>query len=153
MGITIRSPELAEAGSLTELCRRSKAHWGYDERFMAQCDEALQVRAEWIASDRVIMAELGCVPAGVAAIARDGPDFEVAVFFIEPAQMGKGVGGALFRAMLARAKEQGIGLLKVLSDPNAEGFYRKMGARLIGTAPSDAIPGRRLPLLEIDIPG
>jgi hypothetical protein len=41
--------------------------------------------------------------------------------------------------------------LSVLADPNAAGFYRRIGARDIGEAPSDAIAGRMLPLLEFVI--
>ena len=41
--------------------------------------------------------------------------------------------------------------LTILSDPYAAGFYERNGARLIGEAPSDAIPGRSLPLYEIKL--
>jgi hypothetical protein len=36
-----------------------------------------------------------------------------------------------------------------LADPNAAGFYERSGAVRVGEAPSDAVPGRRLPLYEI----
>jgi hypothetical protein len=37
----------------------------------------------------------------------------------------------------------------VESDPNAEGFYHKMGARLIGQVPAGVLGSERtLPLLE-----
>ena len=39
--------------------------------------------------------------------------------------------------------------LTILADPHAAGFYERNGARQIGEAPSDAIPGRSLPLYEI----
>jgi hypothetical protein len=41
--------------------------------------------------------------------------------------------------------------LAILSDPNAAPFYERMGAVPAGDAPSDAIPGRRLPLLHLDL--
>lgn len=151
--MTIRPARRDEAKRLSDLCWRSKAHWGYDAHFMEQCRDALTVRDEWIGRGWVIVSEYDGNVAGVAAIASDGPDFEIALFFVEPDMMGKGVGGDLYRALLARAREDRIGKLKVLSDPNAVPFYRKMGARMVGTAPSDAISGRRLPLLEIDLSG
>ena len=36
-------------------------------------------------------------------------------------------------------------------DPHADAFYRAMGARKIGTRPSESIPGRELPLYNIDL--
>jgi hypothetical protein len=38
--------------------------------------------------------------------------------------------------------------LIVVSDPHAEGFYLKLGARRIGSRVSDLEPGRQLPLLR-----
>jgi hypothetical protein len=46
--VEIRKARPDEAGELTELALRSKAHWGYDEAFMASCREELTVRkARW----------------------------------------------------------------------------------------------------------
>jgi hypothetical protein len=36
--------------------------------------------------------------------------------------------------------------------PNAEGFYRKMGAERVGETPSGSIPGRMLPLMQVRVP-
>ena len=38
--------------------------------------------------------------------------------------------------------------LSILSDPFAEAFYTRLGAARVGEAPSDAVQGRLLPLLE-----
>ena len=39
----------------------------------------------------------------------------------------------------------------IQGDPHAEGFYRSIGARRIGTRLSESIPGRELPLFSIDL--
>ena len=44
---------------------------------------------------------------------------------------------------------RGATAMRIEADPGAEAFYLRMGARRIGVAPSEAIPGRMLPLLEI----
>ena len=77
--------------------------------------------------------------------------FEIDQFFVEPALMGRGIGRHLFEATIALARASNISCLTILSDPNAAPFYQKMGAQMIGMAPSDAIPGRSLPLLRINI--
>jgi hypothetical protein len=40
-------------------------------------------------------------------------------------------------------------MLRIASDPFAEGFYRRMGARRVGVVPSTP-RGRTLPLLLLD---
>ena len=51
----------------------------------------------------------------------------------------------------AEARRRDAKRLTILADPYAAGFYERNGARLIGEAPSDAIPGRSLPLYEIKL--
>ena len=119
---------------------------------MALSREALTVRDAGIEAGMVLAVEHGGALAGVAAISPDGDGHEVAVFFVDPAMMGKGVGADLFHAMVDLAARNDIEKLGILSDPNAAGFYEKMGARPVGREPSGAIPGRELPYLEMNIP-
>jgi hypothetical protein len=60
-----------------------------------------------------------------------------------------GIGRALFAHVIAVARLRGARHLTILADPNAAGFYEASGAVAIGDAPSDAIPGRRLPLYDM----
>ena len=89
-------------------------------------------------------------PLGVMAVAL--PDAsgiaDLTLLFIDPPAIGQGHGTALLRHALTTARTDGARRLQVLSDPHAAPFYKSQGAAQIGTAPSDAIPGRHLPLLE-----
>ncbi|MCP4316798.1 MAG: GNAT family N-acetyltransferase [Hyphomicrobiales bacterium] len=151
--IVIRPATMEEIETLSAICMRSKAHWGYDEAFMQSSRDALSVKPERIEAGDVLVAELDGTPAGVAAIAPDEDGFEIDLFFVDPPAMGHGTGVRLFQALTAHARARGIASLTILSDPNAASFYERMGARRIGSAPSDAIPGRTLPLYEIDTGG
>ena len=71
--------------------------------------------------------------------------------FVEPQRIRTGVGRALIAHAIGEARRRGAQRLTILSDPYAAGFYERTGARLIGEAPSDAIPGRSLPLYEIKL--
>ncbi|MCB0291707.1 MAG: GNAT family N-acetyltransferase [Calditrichaeota bacterium] len=68
--------------------------------------------------------------------------------------MGQGAGARLFRHAVAALASHGIKHLKIVSDPHAEGFYQKMGARRVGAVAS-SIPGRALPVLmyEMEVDG
>ena len=148
--ITIRPARLHESKTLTELCIRSKAHWGYDAAFMKASAAALEIAPATIAQRNVWVAvDEWLSIVGVASIERlpNVCEFDLAHFFVEPSAMGRGVGRALFAAVVGAVKAQGGTRLTILSDPNAAPFYQRMGAVLLGDAPSDAIPNRRLPLL------
>ena len=148
--ITIRPARPGEAEALSALCRRSKAHWGYDDTFLRQSEASLTISERLIASGLVVVAEdADNRIAGLASLEPlESGKFDLAHLFVEPAAIGRNVGSALFRAIADLAGVLGGTRLSVLSDPNAAGFYERMGAYRVGDAPSDAIPGRTLPLLE-----
>jgi GNAT superfamily N-acetyltransferase len=151
--ITIRRARPEEAGALSALCKRAKAHWGYDADFMRLSDASLTIAPELIGTGRVVVAETrdGKI-AGMASLAPLPDDvWDLLHMFVEPAAMGTGAGRTLFAAVTAMARDFGGRVLSIQSDPNAEGFYRRMGARRTGEAPSDAVPGRKLPMLEFDL--
>jgi hypothetical protein len=54
--VAIRWAQVGEAETLTALCVRSKAHWGYDEEFMRLSAPSLRVSSTDIALNRVIVA-------------------------------------------------------------------------------------------------
>ena len=80
---------------------------------------------------------------------------EISLLFVEPAAIGHGIGRALWDDAVARAREQGLRRLKVLSDPFALGFYRAVGDTLSGKvrAAVSAPDGgeRSLPVLHYDL--
>jgi N-acetylglutamate synthase-like GNAT family acetyltransferase len=149
----IRAARPNEAGLLSDLCCRAKAAWGYDAAFMALVRDSLRVSPEAIAAGDVWVAEHDGVPAGVMALgaADEADTVQLTLLFIEPSRMRRGVGRALLGHATMEAARRGARKLVILSDPNAGSFYERMGAALIGQGPSDAIPGRLLPLYAISL--
>jgi GNAT superfamily N-acetyltransferase len=148
--VIIRPARPEEADALSRLCVRSKAYWGYDPAFMALAGPAVRVRSEWIERGNVLVA--GDEPLAVSAITRsEGDEWDLALFFVDPPAMGKGVGRALFGATADLARRRGAKSLFILSDPGGAAFYMRMGAVRLGEAPSDAIPGRMLPTLRFSL--
>ena len=146
--IDVRRARAGEAQTLTGLCLRSKAHWGYDDAFMRLSQASLTVSDGDIASGRVLVATDDDRIVGVARVESDG---ELGMMFVDPPAMGRGAGRALFVAATALARRFGARSMAILADPNAAPFYERMGARFVSHAPSDAIPGRTLPLYEYDL--
>jgi len=148
----VRPARIEEAAALSDLCFRSKAVWGYDDDFMALCREPLRVKPEEIAAGDVWVAAApdGNI-AGIVALAPGGePEtLDLDKLFIDPGWIRGGVGRLLLAHAVAEARQRGARRLTIPADPNAAAFYERNGARLIGEAPSDAIPGRFVPLYEI----
>ena len=71
---------------------------------------------------------------------------ELALLYVEPAWIGRGIGRALFRHAADLAFSRGGRQLSILADPHAAPFYQAQGAAYRHDAPSDAIPGRMLPV-------
>ena len=64
--------------------------------------------------------------------------------WVLPDHMGRGIGTRLFHHIAARTGE-----FTFTSDPQADGFYLKLGARVIGQVESD-YQGRTLSLFRYD---
>ena len=150
--IAIRPARVGEGQALTALCVRSKAHWGYDAVFMRLSAAALMVEESDVAAGRVLVAtDAVNRPLGVATVLGAGDSVDLDALFVDPPAIGSGAGRALFGAAVRLARSLGARRMTVLADPNAASFYQRMGARFLRNAPSDAIPGRVLPLYEYDL--
>jgi GNAT superfamily N-acetyltransferase len=154
--LVIRPARAGEAASLTALCLRSKAHWGYDAEFMRLCVPSLTVSEQSVADGRVLVATdaKGGIVGTVSVMPSDEGDRndgELGLMFIEPAAIGGGIGRRLFEAAVTLARRLGYRRMNILADINAAPFYERMGARFVRDAPSDAIPGRTLPFYEYDL--
>lgn len=148
----VRPARAGEAKSLTALCLRSKAHWGYDADFMRLCVPSLTVTEESIAEGRVLVAiDADGRTIGTVSVGRDGDDAELALMFVDPSAIGDGTGRTLFEAAVTLARGLGYRRMTILADVNAAPFYARMGARFLRNEPSDAIPGRVLPFYEYDL--
>ena len=145
----IAKPE--EAATLTDLAFRSKAHWGYSGEFMAACKHELVVTPEECASGLIGVALQNRQIAGFYQLAGKPPMGKLDDLFVDPDFMSQGIGSALFQAATAHARRLGFTALSIHSDPYAEAFYLHMGAKKVGEEPSGSIPGRTLPLLEVDL--
>jgi hypothetical protein len=84
-----RLARTGEAGSLTALCARSKAHWGYDTDFMRRAAATMVVREDDIAAGRVLVAvDARDAPVAVAAVVLEGEVADLDLLFVDPPAAG-----------------------------------------------------------------
>ncbi|MEM6578841.1 MAG: GNAT family N-acetyltransferase [Pseudomonadota bacterium] len=149
----LRGATLHDLPAASDLCLRSKAHWGYDLAFLEACREELIVTPQDLSEDQLILSVQDDQITGLAQVSCDQESCILERLFIDPNHMGQGIGRRLFDWSVTVARYQGASELIVESDPQAEGFYRRMGCQPAGTAPSGSIPGRVLPRLTLAISG
>lgn len=149
----IRAARGDEAGVLSEIALRSKAHWGYDETFVANCRDELTVRASEVERRRAAVAERDGRIVGFTTLEGEPTVGEIGMMFVDPAAIGEGIGRLLFEHALAVARGLGFTRLTIDADPNAEPFYLAMGASRVGTTPSGSVPGREPPLMAVLLNG
>ncbi len=132
---------------------RSKASWGYDQAFMAACEQELTVSPEQVLRcPTYVLVERDQVRGFYLLERTDSAVVELGHLFIEPTAIGRGYGTSLMAHAIATAAAAGYRSMLIQADSNAAGFYRRFGVVVIGTRPSDSIPRRDLPLLELRFP-
>jgi ribosomal protein S18 acetylase RimI-like enzyme len=153
---TLRPANRDDAPRLTALAREAKAHWGYPAAWLEAWRDALTITPDYIDRHTVLVASSESEPGsviGMCALEDHGDHWELAHLWVAPNAHGRGVGRALVKRALAIAARRRPGsVVRVESDPNAAGFYRRLGAREVGAvpAPMDGDPSRVLPVLELD---
>ena len=138
--------------TLTQIAFAAKRHWDYPERWIQLWSPVLTITPEFIEQYETYVAFLGDEPVGFCAISLENEKASIEHLWVLPEYMGKGVGTRLFKFIFARCRELRARVLEIESDPNAQGFYERMGATKVGEVVGE-VEGqpRILPLLEIEL--
>jgi len=144
--IAIRRARADEAGLLSDLAFRSKAHWGYPLDWLERWRPELTVDPQALAAAPtfVAVAEASLLGFYLLTPTRRADTCELDFLFVEPTAIGRGVGQALFAHACTTARGLGYRSMVWGSDPHADGFYLRMGARTIGVRRSSTVPGRAI---------
>lgn len=147
----IRNALPEDAGALTQIAHDAKRHWGYPEHWIAHWQDDLTISPDFVAANQVYVAEREGNLLGFYALVIKNAKAELDHMWVAPAYIGSGVGKELFLHAMQTAAGQRIDSVEILSDPNAAGFYKKMGAHQVGEVVSE-IDGkpRTLPRLVVD---
>jgi GNAT superfamily N-acetyltransferase len=142
----VRPATRADHERLRELTFDSKAHWGYDHDLVRSWAEGLSFEGE---QERWVVELGGAVVAWAALIP---PADGVAVLddlWVDPAWIGRGLGSRLFRIAADRARDLGAERLEWGAEPNAVGFYQKLGGRKLRDEVTEW--GRLAPWMGLDL--
>lgn len=149
----IRRAIAADLPELSALCLRSKSMWGYDDAFMRAVVPELTFEPNELDRTSIGVAMQDQHIVGTVQVEVTDGVADLLKLFVDPKGVRSGLGRRLFDWATEESRRLGAARMMIESDPFAVPFYERMGAIVIGTAPSGAIPGRALPLLQLSLEG
>ena len=133
-----------ERGPLEELQRRASLMWDEYRPYLLANPDVIELPLAQLQENRVRVVQVQGRLAGFSAVLpRDG-FHELDGLFVEPALWGRGLGRALIADALALVRADGAQALETVANPRAEGFYDKVGFRIIGRAQTQFGPANRM---------
>lgn len=146
---TLRPSCGRDAPALSALAQRSKAHWGYPEAWMEAWEAALTLTPAQLVGHYAVLAAANGSTLGFYGLERDEDGWKLEHCWVDPSAMMGGHGRRLVGHALAVARGLGVTTLAVESDPSAQAFYERLGARHVRDV-SRPVCGepRQLPVLE-----
>jgi GNAT superfamily N-acetyltransferase len=159
--MVIRKADPSDDITLSELTFKSKSYWNYPEEYMKVWEQELTVTDDYIKQNIVYVVENNGIIIGYYSIKEVKDEYwsgETPVqkgfwldnLFILPEFIGNGIGRKLIEHVKGICRNIGCKKIYIFSDPHAQGFYLKQGAKFIKDCPS-SIEGRTIPMMELNI--
>jgi GNAT superfamily N-acetyltransferase len=150
VNLQIRRVDPNEADVLSQIAFAAKAHWGYPERWLEIWAPQLTFTPPYFEENESWVAVDGTRQVGFYSLHDKNGIAWLEDLWVLPEYIGKGIGRQLFLHASGLARERSFKTLQLEADPNAVGFYEKMGMSKIGERHSevDGQP-RVLPIMEM----
>ena len=145
----IELAQISDINRINKVIDSAKRHWGYSDELMdiwlpdlLLKPEDFDKRSIW-----VIKKEKQIIAISSLVFLSNGI-YELEDFWVSPANIGCGIGQKMFQFIINHLEEIKAVKLVIISDPNAEKFYNKMGASRVDLFASKP-EGRMLPIMEL----
>ena len=134
--VKIRDARPDEAFELESLQRRASDVWEEDREALAASPDAIAPPQQAIAEGRVRVAldVSGRILGFSVVLPVENGRCELDDLFVEPDRMRQGIGRLLVDDLVARAAAEGATQVDVIANPNALGFYARLGFEVTGRA-------------------
>lgn len=150
LDVRIRAVRAGEGELLREIAIAAKSYWGYDSTWVREWAEGGDFSADALAQREVYVADVGSAPVGWEATIPKGEVCWLEDLWVAPAWIGKGIGTRLWRYAAEHAQRLGARRLEWEAEPNAVGFYERMGGRYLRDSEASEW-GRALPVMGVDL--
>jgi GNAT superfamily N-acetyltransferase len=146
----IRPAVPAEGERLREIAIAAKSYWGYDPGRVREWAALGDFSPDGLREKEVYVAEAGGRAVAWAALIGRGESMWLDDLWVDPGWIGHGIGTLLFSHVLDRARGLGGRRLEWEAEPNAVGFYEKLGGRYLRDSKPSAW-GRVIPVMGVDL--
>lgn len=148
MTIRLRPAHTGDAGALTDILHRSKAHWGYSPQQMDAFRSEYRIGPATLHTQDIIVVEDAGRAVAFAGGLMQGDCLFVDFLFVAPEAMGKALGSLLLQRLIDKARAAGGTRLMLESDHYAKKFYEDRGFKVVSERPSQMSPNGVIPLME-----
>src|ERR1700730_16713337 len=118
MAEQLRDARHDELASLSQLCLRAKAMWGYDNAFMAACRAELTLQPAELQSTHLQVAVADEAAVGLVQIGIVAKEAHLLKLFVEPRRVRTGIGRLLLDWAIERARSLGALQMIIEADPD-----------------------------------
>ncbi|HSA99197.1 MAG TPA: GNAT family N-acetyltransferase [Anaerolineales bacterium] len=141
-----------QAEEFTRIAQSAKAYWRYPRRWLEIWAPQLTFSPQYFQENEGWVAVLDEKLVGFYTLQEESGKACIENLWILPEFMGKGVGRTLFLHAVERSRQRGYAVLQLEADPNAAGFYEKMGMHKVGEHQYE-VEGqpRSLPIMEMKL--
>jgi len=141
-----------DADKLSGIAVAAKRSWNYPESWMEAWTPLLTFRPEDIQGSIVFKALVDGETAGFYRLIMHEPRAVLEDLWVMPNFMGRGIGKVLFEHALSFCRSVKVTVMELEADPNALGFYEKMGMHKVGEKHTEVNGQPRiLPIMEISL--
>ena len=148
MILHILRSEAEDFSKLTDICIKTKKHWGYPDYLMDLWKDDLTITPRFIRNNIImkIQNEKSEI-LGFGMVNQNGNEnvYEIKHLWVLPEYSEKSVGRLLLEQLEGRVGHRKT--IKVVTDPHTLSFYRKYGYHKVGEAKSKP-DGMALPVLK-----
>ena len=147
--VDMRDAQSSDLHHINELVCQSKSHWAYPQDFVKKFMDFFKMTEEYLQQYPVKLMVVDDRIVGVYSF-KFMPDnkLELDFLFLHPDFIGQGYGRLLWQHLSNMAQALKYNEFTIWSDPEAEGFYLKMGCERIGARPSPLMPNRNPPMMK-----
>lgn len=149
--LEIRQAKSSEAALLTDIAARGESYWGVDPDFVENFTAIYRITENFINDNPTYVIEEEGKIIGFYGLSTKKEQKELEYLYIEPEYIGKGYGRHLWNHMIDYCKGNGIDNIVFVANPQAVGFYTKLGAVEIGLVESLVRKGRMVPKLKYNV--
>jgi ribosomal protein S18 acetylase RimI-like enzyme len=136
---------------LTEITKKSKAHWGYSEEQIEKWSPFLTISEEYIQTNSVYkLTQDNHIIGYYSYFNNEDNSITLDNLFITPKFIRIGLGKLLMDDFINRMKNTICKKIILHADPNAEGFYQKLGFQKTGEFQT-SIKNRIMPIMEMNL--